>query len=66
MRFVPSTDGVTLALHEHGGSGRPTLFCHATGLHGAVWEPMSAALDPGLRAVGRRLPRPRRLGGAAR
>ena len=47
MRFVPSTDGVSLALHEHGGDGRPTLLCHATGLHGAVWEPLSAALDPG-------------------
>ena len=47
MRSVPSTDGVTLALHEHGGDGRPTLLCHATGLHGAVWEPLSAALDPG-------------------
>ena len=33
--------------HEHGGSGRPTLFCHATGLHGAVWEPLAAALGDG-------------------
>lgn len=47
MRSVTSTDGVSLALHEHGGHGRPTLLCHATGLHGAVWEPLSAALDPG-------------------
>jgi pimeloyl-ACP methyl ester carboxylesterase len=44
MRFVSATDGVHLALHEHGGDGRPTLFAHATGFHGAVWEPMSAAL----------------------
>ncbi|MGH9274402.1 MAG: alpha/beta fold hydrolase, partial [Acidimicrobiales bacterium] len=35
------------ALHEHGGSGRPTLLCHATGFHGAVWEPLSAALGDG-------------------
>jgi pimeloyl-ACP methyl ester carboxylesterase len=47
MRFLPTPDGLTLALHEHGGSGRPTLFCHATGLHGAVWEPLSAALGDG-------------------
>lgn len=44
MRFLPTPDGLTIALHEHGGSGRPTLFCHATGFHGAVWEPLSAAL----------------------
>lgn len=47
MRSVPSSDGVTLAVHEHGGDGRPILFAHATGLHGAVWEPMSRGLEPG-------------------
>lgn len=47
MRFVPTPDGVSIALHEHGGEGRPTLFCHATGFHGAVWEPLSSALGPG-------------------
>lgn len=44
MRSVPTTDGLTLALHEHGGEGRPTLFAHATGFHGAVWDPMAASL----------------------
>ncbi len=44
MRTVPTTDGVTLAVHDLGGSGRPTLLCHATGFHGAVWEPMAASL----------------------
>lgn len=47
MRFLPTPDGLTIALHEHGGSGRPTLFCHATGFHGAVWEPLSAELGEG-------------------
>ena len=47
MRTVTAPDGVALAVHEHGGDGRPTLFCHATGFHGAVWEPMSAALGDG-------------------
>jgi pimeloyl-ACP methyl ester carboxylesterase len=47
MRSVPSSGGVTLALHEHGGQGRPTLLCHATGFHGAVWEPLSEALGEG-------------------
>jgi pimeloyl-ACP methyl ester carboxylesterase len=48
MRQIPSSAGHTLAVHELGGSGRPTLLSHATGLHGAVWEPMAAALAPGL------------------
>lgn len=47
MRTVTAPDGVALAVHEHGGQGRPTIFCHATGFHGAVWEPMSAALGDG-------------------
>lgn len=47
MRSLPTPDGLALALHEHGGAGRPTLLCHATGLHGAVWEPLSAALGDG-------------------
>jgi pimeloyl-ACP methyl ester carboxylesterase len=46
MRFAPALDGVSLAIHEHGGEGRPTLLCHATGLHGAVWEPLSRTLGP--------------------
>jgi pimeloyl-ACP methyl ester carboxylesterase len=48
MRQIPSPAGHTLAVHELGGSGRPTLLGHATGFHGAVWEPMAAALGPGL------------------
>jgi pimeloyl-ACP methyl ester carboxylesterase len=47
MRFVPAPDGVSLALHEQSGHGRPVLLCHATGLHGAVWEPLASALGPG-------------------
>ena len=47
MRSVAGTDGVTLAVHELGGRGRPTLLCHATGFHGAVWQPMAEALGDG-------------------
>src|SRR5690606_34603090 len=47
MRTLPTPDGLSLAVHEHGGTGRPTLLCHATGFHGAVWEPLSAALGEG-------------------
>jgi pimeloyl-ACP methyl ester carboxylesterase len=43
-RSVPSTDGVTVALHDLGGDGPPLLFCHPTGFHGLVWAPVAAAL----------------------
>jgi pimeloyl-ACP methyl ester carboxylesterase len=48
MRHVPTTDGLTLAVHEHPGDGPPALLCHATGFHGAVWEPVVAALGGAL------------------
>ena len=44
MRTIPSADGTPLAVHELGGDGRPLLLCHATGFHGAAWEPMARAL----------------------
>ena len=44
MRTIPSADGTPLAVHALGGDGRPLLLCHATGFHGAVWEPMARAL----------------------
>jgi pimeloyl-ACP methyl ester carboxylesterase len=42
---VPSTDGVELAVHDLGGTGRATLLAHATGFHGQVWRPLAAHLD---------------------
>jgi pimeloyl-ACP methyl ester carboxylesterase len=44
IRQVPSTDGVTLALIDLGGEGRPLLFCHPTGFHGMIWAPLAAHL----------------------
>lgn len=41
---VPSTDGVTIAVHDLGGSGDPLLIAHATGFCGRTYEPMAAAL----------------------
>lgn len=41
---VPSSDGVTLALHDLGGDGPPLLFCHPTGFHGMVWAPVARRL----------------------
>lgn len=47
MREVTTPSGVVLAVRELGGSGRPTLLCHATGFHGAVWTPLAAELGEG-------------------
>jgi pimeloyl-ACP methyl ester carboxylesterase len=41
---VPSTDGVTLALHDLGGDGPALLLCHPTGFHALTWAPVAAAL----------------------
>ncbi len=45
--MLPSPAGHRVALLELGGTGRPVLFCHATGFHGAVWEPLAAAMGDG-------------------
>jgi pimeloyl-ACP methyl ester carboxylesterase len=47
---VPSTDGVTLAVHDFGGSGAPVLAAHATGFNGLAWAPLARALE-GCRVV---------------
>lgn len=41
---VPSTDGVTLTVHDLGGSGDPLLLAHATGFCGRAYGPIAAAL----------------------
>jgi len=41
---VESTDGVTIALHDLGGSGPDLVVCHATGFHGRTYLPMARAL----------------------
>ena len=46
--FIPSSDGVRVALHDLGGPDDPSatvlLFAHATGFCGRVWEPVAASL----------------------
>lgn len=42
---IRSTDGVTVHLHDLGGSGPPLLLCHATGFCGPVWQPMAEKLS---------------------
>ncbi len=44
MPRLPSTDGVTLAVHDLGGDGPPLLMAHATGFCGAVLAPLAALL----------------------
>jgi pimeloyl-ACP methyl ester carboxylesterase len=41
---VPSTRGVTVALHDLGGDGPPLLFCHPTGFHAMTWAPLAGEL----------------------
>lgn len=41
---VPSTNGVTLELHDLGGEGPVLLICHATGFHGRTYLPFAAEL----------------------
>lgn len=45
-RAVPSTDGVTVAVHDLGGEGPPLLLCHPTGFLGMTWAPMARELAP--------------------
>lgn len=42
---VPSSDNVSVAVHEFGGSGRPLLLSHATGFHGYCYLPIAEALS---------------------
>ena len=44
VRQVPSTDGVSLALHDLGGDGPALLLCHPTGFLGMTWAPLATAL----------------------
>jgi pimeloyl-ACP methyl ester carboxylesterase len=44
MIEVVSTDGVTIAVHDMGGTGEPLLLCHATGLHAHAYQPLALRL----------------------
>jgi pimeloyl-ACP methyl ester carboxylesterase len=41
---VPSTDGVSVAVHDLGGTGDPLVIAHATGFCGMAYEPLAAGL----------------------
>lgn len=42
---VESSDGVQVAVHEFGGTGRPLLWSHATGFHAHCYEPIARRLS---------------------
>lgn len=44
VRSVPSTGGVTVALHDLGGHGPPVLCAHPTGFLAMTWAPLAAEL----------------------
>ncbi|MDG2111134.1 MAG: alpha/beta fold hydrolase, partial [Actinomycetota bacterium] len=50
--FIPSTDGVEVAVHDYGGEGRPTMFVHGTGLVSRMWEPVMELLGDEFRPIG--------------
>lgn len=47
---VPSTDHISVAVHDFGGRGRPLLLSHATGFHGHCHLPIADELADGVRA----------------
>lgn len=54
MTRVPSTDGITVAVHELGGAADlPTLLIsHATGFHAHCYTPLAASLSDRYHCVG--------------
>ncbi len=46
VRAVPSSDGVTVALHDLGGEGPPVLYCHPTGFLAMTWAPLAGEMAP--------------------
>lgn len=51
MLRVTTTDGVDIAVHDLGGTGRPLVLAHATGLHGLVWRPLVDHLENDLHCI---------------
>jgi pimeloyl-ACP methyl ester carboxylesterase len=49
---VESSDGVQVAVHEFGGSGRPLLFSHATGFHAHCYQPIAERLSDSFTSFG--------------
>src|SRR5688572_3956030 len=41
---IPSSDGVSVVVHDLDGTGRAILLSHATGFHGHCYAPLAAEL----------------------
>lgn len=50
--FVPSTDGVQIAVHDLGGTGSTLLVSHATGFHGRCYLPLAHELRSVAHSIG--------------
>ena len=50
--LISSFDGVTIAMHDFGGTGSPVLLSHATGFHAHCWEPLAEILSTNHHVVG--------------
>lgn len=50
--FVPSTDGVSVASYDFGGSGPLLVLCHATGFCGGMYEPIARHLTDRFHCLG--------------
>jgi pimeloyl-ACP methyl ester carboxylesterase len=48
---IPGRDGVSVALHDFGGTGPTLLFAHATGMHGLMWRSVAEHLTGRARCV---------------
>ena len=49
--FLPSSDGVEVAVHDFGGDGPLVVLCHATGFCGHAWLPFIEAMGDGFHRV---------------
>ncbi len=51
-RYIDSTDGVKVAVHDFGGEGPLLVLSHATGLCAHLWLPMTETLTTRFRCIG--------------
>ncbi|HZT68018.1 MAG TPA: alpha/beta hydrolase [Acidimicrobiales bacterium] len=51
MPVVTTSDGVSIAVTDFGGSGPPLVLAHATGFHSLVWRPLARLLTDRFRCV---------------
>jgi len=50
--MIPSTDGVTVAVHDFGGSGPLLVILHATGMHAHCYRKIATQLTDVRRVIG--------------